>query len=318
MLEPWKTAASIIDWSIPCPSIFSSSKEIRELFGIGAKRPLCDNTMNRIAHGIKKFIIDNPRPFIVALNKNEERCWENVSEGNMDKVDDIVSTPFIVRIGQQGYGGDKLSYSLKSPLTTIVTKQEHCLVMPFLAAYHTETKDGDARGQTLDRPITTIDGSNRYALCLAFLSRQFKNSIGQPLDAPLLTTTGVNKTSLVKAFLVKYYGNDIGQSLDEPLHTITSKDRFALIITIHGVDYEIVDIGYRMLKPEELKLAQGFSKDYVIDHDCYGNYIPVADRTKMIGNSVVPQCAEAIVRENMSTVLPVKEKKSRYNLNYVV
>ena len=53
-----------------------------------------------------------------------------------------------------------------------------------------------------------------------------------------------------------------------------------------------------MLKPEELKLAQGFPKDYIIDRDYRWNAYPVSEQVKRIGNSVVPVMAEALVSAN--------------------
>ena len=64
-LLPWRTAAEIINWSLPCPSIFDTAAEIKEKYGIKAVRPLAENTMKRIARGIQKFVVDNPNPFIM-------------------------------------------------------------------------------------------------------------------------------------------------------------------------------------------------------------------------------------------------------------
>ncbi|WP_235601286.1 DNA cytosine methyltransferase [Tissierella sp. P1] len=255
MLKPWRTAAECIDWSIPCPSIFTR------------KKPLAENTLRRIARGFQKFVIDNP-------------------------------SPFIVRIGQTGFAKDALQYELDTPLTTITTKAEHCLVTPYLTTYYTETTDNEVRGQTLDEPIATIPTANRFGLVTAFIARQFKSSTGHKIDEPLATITTVDKSNLVTAFLMKYYGSDIGQRLDEPLHTITTKDRFGLV-TIKGEDYRIIDIGMRMLQPHELFKAQGFPEDYIIDHDYTGKRYPKTAQVHNVGNSVSPVLPEAMVRANL-------------------
>lgn len=231
------------------------------------KKPLAENTLKRIAKGFQKFVIDNP-------------------------------SPFIVRIGQTGFAKDGLQYELDSPLTTITTKAEHCLITPFLATYYTETSEKEVRGQTLKEPITTIPTANRFGLVTAFITRQFKSSIGHTLNAPLGTITTVDKSNLVTAFLLKYYGADIGQRLDEPLHTITTKDRFGLV-TIKGENYQIVDIGMRMLQPHELFAAQGFPKDYIIDHDYEGNVYPKTKQVARCGNAVPPPFAKALVEANL-------------------
>jgi DNA (cytosine-5)-methyltransferase 1 len=262
-LKPWRTAAEIIDWSIPCPSIF------------GRKRPLAENTMRRIARGIWKYVINNPRPFIVPIG----------------------GAAFISRqFGQSvGHGADE-------PLGTITAggMGKSQLVTAFLAKYHSETTNHDARGQTLDRPLLTQDTSNRFALVSAHIARHFGESVGSSMDGPIGTVTagGGGKSALVASFLLKYYGAGVGQTCDEPLGTVTTRDRFGLV-TIHGVDYQIVDIGMRMLEPHELFAAQGFPKSYIIDRDADGRPYPKHEQVARCGNSVPPPFAEALVRANL-------------------
>jgi DNA (cytosine-5)-methyltransferase 1 len=170
--------------------------------------------------------------------------------------------------------------------------------LAFLIQYHAEQKDGDARGQKLTEPIKTIDTSNRYGLVTAFITKFYKSGIGQGCSEPLHTiTTSPGHFGLVTSFLVKYYGTGGGQRLDEPLATITTKDRFGLV-TVEGTDYAITDIFLRMLKPEELKVMQGFPKDYIIDRDYMWRKYPASEQVKRIGNSVVPIMAKALVSAN--------------------
>ena len=111
----------------------------------------------------------------------------------------------------------------------------------------------------------------------------------------------------VNAFLLKYYGNEKEcPSLDEPIHTITSKDRFGLV-TIEGINYQIVDIGMRMLQPHELYKAQGFPEWYVIDQDYKGNKYSKSIQVARCGNAVPPPFAEALVRANVPELCVVKE-----------
>nr|WP_243646788.1 DNA (cytosine-5-)-methyltransferase [Melghiribacillus thermohalophilus] len=267
-LKPWRTAAEIIDWSIPCPSIFER------------KRPLAENTMKRIARGIKKFVINNPKPFIV-------------------------------RIGHTGFGGDRLQYKLDKPLTTITTKAEHCLITPFLSTYYTETSKKEVRGQTLKEPLHTVSTANRFSLVTAsFISQHYKCSTGHKVDEPLRSITTVNKAQLVSAFLMKYYGTDDGQTLNEPLHTVTTKDRFGLV-TLKGKPYQIVDIGMRMLQPHELFAAQGFPDDYIIDEDYKGNKLPKSAQVAKCGNSVPPPFAESLVRANLPEMCVQKKEEQK-------
>jgi DNA (cytosine-5)-methyltransferase 1 len=303
-LLPWRTAAEIIDWTLPCPSIFDTSKEIKEKYGIRAVRPLSENTLRRIARGIMKFVVNNPNPFIV-------------------------------RIGQTKFGGDRLQYELNKPLTTITTKNEHMLVTPFFAKhyggnykgpgapltdpvptvttkdhnglvtaflvqYHTETTGSNVRGQGMDQPLLTQDTSNRFAVVTSNLMILRNNQFGQEVTKPLPTiTAGGGHAAEVRAFLIAYYGSSIGQSLDDPLQTVVTKDRFGLV-TIKGTLYQIVDIGMRMLEPHELYAAQGFPSTYKISgYQVNGKPVTKSDQVARCGNSVPPPFANALVRANL-------------------
>ncbi len=114
---------------------------------------------------------------------------------------------------------------------------------------------------------------------------------------PTITAGGLH-VGEVRAFLTKYYGSDIGQALDIPLHTVTTKDRFGLI-TIKGENYQIADIGMRMLQPHELFAAQGFPAGYVIDRDANGVKYSKAKQVARCGNAVPPPFAEQLVRANL-------------------
>ncbi len=114
---------------------------------------------------------------------------------------------------------------------------------------------------------------------------------------------------MVSAFCIKYYGTGCGQTMKQPLGTITTKDRFGLVtvpISINGEQYAIQDIYLRMLKPEELKVMQGFPKDYIIDRDADGKPYPIKEQVARIGNSVVPIMAKVLVEANCGYL---KEKR---------
>lgn len=136
----------------------------------------------------------------------------------------------------------------------------------------------------------------------AFITKFYKSGIGQGCDEPLHTiTTSPGHFGLISAFLVKYYGTGGGQELGGPLSTITTKDRFGLVnvvLDIEGEKYILKDIFLRMLKPEELKLMQGFPKDYIIDRDYNWKPYPIAKQVARIGNSVVPIMAQKLVEAN--------------------
>lgn len=323
--KPWRAVAECIDFSIPTKSIFERDK------------PLAENTLRRIARGIKKFVIDNPEPFIVNVNHGGD-CFRGQSIKEplhtiTAKHGFGIITPTITAIGQQGSNSDR-SRSVSEPLSTVVTKNEHILVAPTLIQYHSEQSEKEVRGQQVDEPIMTIDTSPRYALSVAHIMKNYGGGYkgaGSAADAPLGTVTSIDHNSLVtahimtmrnnmdgqrideplstiscsgahhaevQAFLIKYFSNGTPKSINEPLDTITTKDRFAMV-TIHGVDYIITDIRMRMLQPRELFSANGFPKNYIIDRDADGNEYKKVQQVAKCGNAVTPQVPAALVRANL-------------------
>jgi DNA (cytosine-5)-methyltransferase 1 len=308
LLKPYVGAYTQIDFSRPCPSIFDTSEEIKEKYGIRAVRPLAKKTMDRIARGLKKFVLDNPEPFIIQCNHGGERRPNDIREPMptiTGKHGYGIVEPYMVQIGQTGFTKDR-SKDVREPLTTIVSKNEHCLISPTLIQYHSETAQGEVRGQTIKDPIMTVDGSNRYGLVTSFLSKFYKSGTGQDMREPLHTiTTSPGHFGEVRAFLIKYYGDATGQDIEQPLDTVTTKDRFGLV-TIEGVDYQIVDIGLRMLEPKELYGCQGFPDDYIIDHDYTGKKYPRSEQVRRCGNAVCPPIPAALVKANLPELCVAK------------
>ena len=308
LLKPYVGAYTQLDFSLPCPSIFDTSEEIKEKYGIRAVRPLAPKTMERIARGLKKFVLENPEPFIVPIGYGER-------EGQQPRIHDIEKPlPTIVSSGKhylcepklapiidKAYGGNYAGSGSRvdEPIDTITTVDHNRLVVPTLIQYHSETTKDEVRGQTITDPIMTVDGSNRYGLVASFLSKFYKSGTGQDIRESLHTvTTSPGHFGEVRAFLIKYYGDCTGQDIKKPLDTVTTKDRFGLV-TIEGVDYQIVDIGLRMLEPRELYGCQGVPSDYIIDHDCDGKAISRSEQVKKCGNMVCPPIPAALVRANL-------------------
>lgn len=372
LVKPYVGAYTQLDFSLPCPSIFDTSEEIKEKYGIRAVRPLAQKTMDRIARGFIKFVLNNPKPFIIQCNHGGERRPNDIREPMptiTGKHGYGIVEPYMVQIGQTGFTKDR-SKDVREPLTTIVSKNEHCLIEPTLAPYmgtnttnhpggnckdpihtittgnqqclispmliqyHSETAQGEVRGQTIKDPIMTVDGSNRYGLVTSFLHKYYDGGYkgaGETVGNPLPTVTAWDHNSIVtanliqmnnhcdgkdirqplptitagdghfgevRAFLIKYYGQGTGQDIEQPLDTVTARDRFGLV-TIEGVDYQIVDIGLRMLEPRELYGCQGFPDDYIIDHDYTGKTYPRSEQVRRCGNAVCPPIPAALVKANL-------------------
>ena len=416
LLKPYVGTYTQLDFSLPCPSIFDTSEEIKKKYGIRAVRPLAPKTMERIARGLKKFVLENPEPFIIQCNHGGERRPNDIREPMptiTGKHGYGIVEPYIVQIGQTGFTADRgkdvqellttivsknehclvnanlrpagdgagfpidrkrypaycdpeemdklpfadpeteweiqkqlqspymgtnttnhLGGSCKDPIHTITTGNQQCLISPTLIQYDSETALGEVRGHCVDDPIMTVDGSNRYRLVTSFLHKYYDGGYkgaGDSIENPLPTVTSWDHNSVVtanliqmnnhcdgkdirqplptitagdghfgevRAFLIKYYGQGTGQDLKEPLDTVPTHDRFGLV-TIEGIDYQIVDIGLRMLEPKELYGCQGFPADYIIDHDYTGKTYPRSEQVRRCGNAVCPPIPAALVKANL-------------------
>lgn len=308
LLKPYVGAYTQLDFSLPCPSIFDTSEQIKEKYGIRAVRPLAPKTMQRIARGLKKFVLDNPEPFIVPIGYGERKGQSPRVHDIKKPLPTIVSSgkhylcePRLAPVIDKTYGGNYQGGGSKAedPIDTITTVDHNRLVAATLIQYHSETNSDEVRGQDIENPIMTVDSSNRYGLVTSFLSKFYKTGIGQDERDPLHTvTTSAGHFGEVRAFLIKYYGEGTGQDIEQPLDTVTSRDRFGLV-TIQGVEYQIVDIGLRMLEPKELYGCQGFPDDYIIDHDNTGKTYSRSEQVKRCGNAVCPPIPAAMVRSNL-------------------
>lgn len=274
LLKPWRTAAEITDFSLPCPSIFATREEIWRQYGIRAQRPLSEKTMRRIAQGVVKFIIENQNPFVVPG-----------------------AASFITQYHGAKAGDGVRGQMLNTPIMTIDSANRYGLVSAFIHKYF----DGGYKGcgSALDSPIGTITSRDHNSLCAAYITKLKGQNLGQPMDMPLQTiTAGGNHFGQVRAFLLKYYGTGDGSALTEPMPTVTTKDRFGLVM-VHGEPYAITDIGLRMYTPKELFRGQGFPEDYIIEKDADGRPMPKREQTDKCGNSVCPPLAKALVEANV-------------------
>lgn len=308
-MQPWRTAAECIDWSIPAPSIFERDK------------PLADATCRRIAKGIVRYVMEAAQPFIVPstgaapfitehANASTQRVFD-AQEPLRTQVAQVKGGHFalvVPTLVQTGYG-ERPGQSprvpgLAKPLGTVVAGQKHALVQAFLAKHYTGVV-----GHELDKPAGTVTTVDHHSLVTANLihmghgegqcgTKRFSHGI-RDVEDPLNTITAQGAAAgVVHSFLVKYYsegGQDAACS--DPMHTIPTKDRMGLVM-VRGEPYAIVDIGLRMLTPRELYRAQGFPDSYVIDTGADGLPITKTAQVRMCGNSVCPPLSHALVKAN--------------------
>lgn len=262
-LDPWRTAAEIIDWSLPCPSIFLSPEEAKK---IGVIRPLKPNTMKRIAAGLDRYVIKAKRPFIVVANHGGD--WFR-GQGVDQPAHTITAsrdalgliTPYMT-VGQHGganrdalspvqtltasvgdqnaivapylvspahsttTGRGKNHWSPEEALPTITAGSvDKYVTAPLLQAYHGPHGESHSRAAELSEPLRTADTQNRHSVISPVLTRDFGNSAGVPVDGPAPTVMpgGQGKTGLVQAFLAQHNTGVVGHPATVPLSTITGR-----------------------------------------------------------------------------------------------
>lgn len=324
-LRPYRTAAECIDWSLPCPSIFERPK------------PLAPATLRRIAHGIKRYVLDAAEPFIVPVTHHGDDRVHGIGEPlrtvtTAKRGEFALCSPTLIQTGYgERPGQAPRVLDLDKPLGTVVGTKKHALVAAFLAKHFGGEPGAGKTAQDLRRPAPTVLArGGPQAVVTAHVLTNTTGHPGAPAPAPLRTVTtggqqavvtshlaklrgtsssaataeplhtvsaGGQHHAEVRALLTAYYGSDQDTPLNEPMHTVTTKPRFGLV-TVAGQQYEIADIGMRMLQPRELYRAQGFPDSYVIDRGADGRPLTKEAQVRMCGNSVCPPVAAAIVRAN--------------------
>jgi DNA (cytosine-5)-methyltransferase 1 len=265
--------------------------------------------------------LDEPFKTITGANRGEKALC----------VPTLIQTGYGERDGQAPRALD-----LHKPIGTLVGSQKHALVSAFLAKHYTGVVgsdmadpvatvtsvdhhslvtanlihlghgEGKAGGKRFSHgirdvtdPLNTVTASGAAAgLVTTHMLKLRGTNVGSSAHEPLHTISaqGLHHAE-VRAFLVAYYGVDQDPGLREPMHTVTTRDRFGLV-TIHGTEYAIVDIGLRMLTPRELYRAQGFPESYLIDLGADGKPLTKTAQVRMCGNSVAPPMSKAIVGAN--------------------
>lgn len=295
-LPKWRSAAEIIDWSLPCPSVFASKAEIMERYGLKAVRPLAKNTMRRVIRGVDKFTIRSGKPFIVPTGYGERK-------GQAPRVHDMdAPVPTVVGTGKENLcrpllapvtvtnTSNSVGGTVGAPVHTVTTAGNQMLVTPSLVSIG-QTGGGDrirdlrepvpttvskqeaclvspsliqyhteqtehVRASGLGTPINTVDASNRYGLTCANLVEYYTG--GRPLDVqdPLHTVTSHDREAVVAAHIAKYYGGVVGEKVGEPLPTVTAIDHNA-VCSAHVVKFKGDEVGTQPTEPLPTQTSSG-------------------------------------------------------------
>ncbi|MEQ9948125.1 DNA cytosine methyltransferase [Pectobacterium aroidearum] len=290
-LTKFRTGAVGQEVSEPMPTITAGS----------AVRPGGNgHALGMVEATLEPFIVGAGGPKYSAKPRSTEQPMNTLCNTNHS----ALITPYIAR-----QFGNSVGHGADEPNGTITAGGggKSQLVSAFLAKHFGGNYTGP--GANLDEPAHTVTTVDHHALVTSNLIKMRGTNTGQRTDTPLQTVTaGGNHFGEVRAFLLKYYGNEKeGVSLNDPLHTVTTNDRFGLV-TVEGIDYQIVDIGMRMLQPRELYAAQGFPDWYIIDQDYRGQKYAKDKQVARCGNAVPPPFAEALVRANLPEICAEREE----------
>lgn len=284
---PWRSAAEIIDWSVPMYSIFIGREELKERYGITAVRPLADNTLRRIIRGVDKFTIQSGKPFIVRDLQLVDTSLE------------LVSANFIQYHTEQTE--NVRANGINEPLPTVDASNRYGLTAAHLTEYY-----GNGNPLDLSEPMHTVTAHDREALTAVHMAEFKGQDKGQSMVQPLRTVTAYGgEFGLVAVKAERYsdsadlgYWPQIRKLLNDHCGYSLAEDE-VLLLKINDVWYYMSDISLRMLTPKELYAAMGFPPDYIIDRDYTGKAYPKSQQVARCGNAVCPPMATAVVRANM-------------------
>lgn len=248
---PWRSAAEIIDWSVPGYSIFDSKQEILDRYGVKVVRPLAENTMRRVIRGVDKFTIRSGEPFIIQQKfdnqaQNISRPLTTVTAVGAHELCNPVMAPFTFSNTGGSVGADA-----GDPVHTVRTGGGgQILSAANLIQYHTEQTE-NVRAAGLGAPINTVDASNRYGLTCANLVEYYGNGVPLDLSEPMHTVTAHDREALVSAHIKKYFDGGYkgcGDRADAPLSTVTATQRHG-VCAAHIAEFKGQDIGQSVASP---------------------------------------------------------------------
>jgi DNA (cytosine-5)-methyltransferase 1 len=309
--EPLPTITASPEFVVCAPSLIqvgNGEREGQAPRAMDAQKPL--GTV--VASGVHQALVT---PYLAGVGgragQSPERPVDKPYHTTTAKADTVLVSPVLVGAGGPERSGKPRPMDL--PSKTLLARNHSHLVSAFLAQHNSEKNGGTKAGRSAEQPISTLTarGTQQQLVASSLVKLRGTCRDGQPVDKPMATVSAQGThIGEVRAFLLKYYSSkEDGVDLKEPMHTVTAKDRLGLV-TVHGQEYQIVDIGMRMLVPTELYAAQSFPPGYVINRGAFQDGEKALTKTaqvRMCGNSVPPAMSEALVRANFPAVEPMRE-----------
>ena len=213
---PFRTAASCIDWTLPCYSIFITNpqaKAMRKRSGVKIIRPLAKNTMARIARGVKRYVIEAEKPFIVPVTHTGDQRVNGTDEPHRtttcaQRGEHALVQPFITKFNRGSTGSD-----MQNPMPTVMSAHSDThpggaphmgIVSPLLVGVG--SRAGQSPERSLDRPgpTTTATKRGQHAVVTAHLEtmRNSDSPCSSAEDPARTATAGGAGLYVVEAGLI--------------------------------------------------------------------------------------------------------------------
>jgi DNA (cytosine-5)-methyltransferase 1 len=349
--QPWRTAAECIDWSNLGRTIFRERP-----MAVNTMRRVAKGCWRHVLTSAKPFIVPmrGTSDSHTSTHGTDEALSTISAGGTHHALVQPVAAPFLTECAN---GSAQRNFDVQEPLRTQVAQVKgghFALAAANMVTLRKGSVGTDVAGPLA--VVATSTGQYAISTAFFEQANGgFYKGDGRSAYEPISTIcqSGANQR-LVNAYLVKYYGNEKdGISLTEPMHTLPTKDRVALVEVVQVPDtltqeqmegarrcaafmheylpehfkdpaemvmvggYVLVDITLRMLQPPELKAAQGFDKEYIIDRGLFVDPVTGAeewrdinktDQVRLIGNSVCPDEAEALVGANAADIIELYQR----------
>lgn len=349
--HPWRTAAECIDWGNVGRTIFRERPMAKNTM-----RRVAKGCYRHVLTSPKPFIVPmrGTSDAHTSTHGVDEALSTISAGGTHHALIQPVAAPFLTECAN---GSSQRNFDVQEPLRTQVAQVKgghFAMVAAHMTAFG-QNAAGSSPDEPVQTVMAGAARHGVVAAFFEQANGGFYDGDGRAADSPLSTIcqSGANQR-LVNAYLVKYYGNEKdGISLTEPMHTLPTKDRVALVEVVQVPDtltpeqmegarrcaafmheylpehfkdpaemvmvggYVLVDITLRMLQPPELKAAQGFDKDYIIDRGLFVDPVTGAeewrdinktDQVRLIGNSVCPDEAEVLVGANAADIIELYQR----------
>ncbi|RVQ31251.1 C-5 cytosine-specific DNA methylase [Sinorhizobium meliloti] len=274
---PWRTAAECIDWSLPCPSVFDTSEQIWEKHKLRAVRPLAEATLARVARGMKRYVLDAERPFLVQTEYGE-RAGQAPRAMSVDYplgtavaggVKHAVITPILTAAQ---HGGSVRQIDDPAHTVTASRKDQNSVIVPMLVGCG--GRAGQSRPRAGDEPVGTITAKADGCVAVAFLAQNNYLEPGHDAREPLSTIVGRGSTqSPIVAFMAQHNGDPRpdgseaarpGRDAGEPLATITqSGSQQSLVAALVARQFG-TSTGHSLEGPSATVMADGGGKSQLV------------------------------------------------------